>query len=253
MPEPLYHRDAYLRTFNSMVSGIDGDQLILEESAFYPRGGGQPSDRGTVEFDGVTGWVVDVRKKGADTSHTLEGDVPAAGQQVRCLIDWDLRYRYMRFHTALHIMSAVVLRDWGADVTGSNIADGGDKARMDFSLEGVRVNEILSEVERKVRAEVERELPLKTYQLERESAMKIPDLIRTHINLLPENIRTVRIVEIDGLDIQADGGTHVANTREVGIVKVLSGANKGKMNRRIEIGFADPPTWGTNNRQQARV
>ena len=238
----LYYEDAYLRTFNSTVVALDAQQMVLKESAFYPRGGGQPSDRGTIEFEGASSRVTDASKKGAAIVHTVDGDLPAVGQEIKCLVDWDLRYRYMRLHTALHAMSAVVLKGWGADVTGGNIEDGGAKARMDFSLEGVRVSEILDEVERNLRRDLDRSLPIKTYEIEREAAMKIPDLIRTHIDLLPAKIQQVRIVEIEGLDIQADGGTHVSNTREVGLVNVIGGSNKGRINRRIEIALDDLPT-----------
>ena len=248
MPEPetktvpLYYEDAYLRTFNSVVAAVEGDRLVLEESAFYPRGGGQPSDRGIIEFNGTTSRVNNVSRKGAAIVHTIQGDLPAVGQEIKCLLDWDLRYRYMRLHTALHALSAVVLDGWNADVTGGNIADGGAKARMDFSLEGIRINDILDEVQRNLRHELDRSLPVKTYEMARGEAVTVPGLIRTHINLLPKQIRQVRIVEIEGLDIQADGGTHVSNTREVGLVNVVGGGNKGRINRRIEIALDDPPT-----------
>ncbi len=239
---PLYYEDAYLRTFNSTVVAVEGDRLALEESAFYPRGGGQPSDQGIIEFDGASSRVVSVSRKGAAIIHTVQGDLPAVDQEIKCLLDWDLRYRYMRLHTALHALSAVVLNGWNADVTGGNIADGGAKARMDFSLEGIRINDILDEVQRNLHHELGRSLPVKTYEIAREEAETIPGLIRTHINLLPKQIRQVRIVEIEGLDIQADGGTHVSNTREVGLVNILGGSNKGRINRRIEIALDDLPS-----------
>lgn len=239
---PLFHEDAYLRTFNSVVAAVDDDLLVLEESAFYPRGGGQPPDQGIIEFDGTTSRVAGVSRKGAAIVHKVQGRLPAVGQEVKCLLDWDLRYRYMRLHTALHALSAVVLDGWNADVTGGNIADGGAKARMDFSLEGIRINDILDEVQSKLRHELARSLPVKTYEMAREEAVTVPGLIRTHINLLPKQIKQVRIVEIEGLDIQADGGIHVSNTREVGLVNVLGGSNKGRINRRIEIALDDPPS-----------
>ncbi len=239
---PLYYEDAYLRTFNSTVVAVEGDRLALEESAFYPRGGGQPSDQGIIEFDGASSRVVRVSRKGAAIIHTVQGGLPAVDQEIKCLLDWDLRYRYMRLHTALHALSAVVLNGWNADVTGGNIADGGAKARMDFSLEGIRINDILDEVQRNLHHELGRSLPVKTYEIAREEAETIPGLIRTHINLLPKQIRQVRIVEIEGLDIQADGGTHVSNTREVGLVNILGGSNKGRINRRIEIALDDLPS-----------
>ncbi len=239
---PLFHEDAYLRTFNTVVAAVEDDLLVLEESAFYPRGGGQPPDQGIIEFDGTTSRVASVSRKGAAIVHKVQGRLPAVSQEVRCLLDWDLRYRYMRLHTALHALSAVVLDGWDADVTGGNIADGGAKARMDFSLEGIRINDILDDVQSKLRQELARSLPVKTYEMARKKAVTVPGLIRTHINLLPKQIKQVRIVEIEGLDIQADGGIHVSNTREVGLVNVLGGSNKGRINRRIEIALDDPPT-----------
>ena len=148
--------------------------------------------------------------------------------------------RKQRLHTALHVMSAVVYETWGADVTGGNIADDGSKARMDFSLEGIRVNEITDEIETRVNGQIGRGAAVKTYELPRAEAMRIPGLIRTHVNLLPPSLEVIRIVEIEGIDLQADGGTHVANTQEVRRIRVLGGSNKGRINRRVEITLDDP-------------
>ena len=236
----LYYENAYLKNFEAMVVRVDGTSIFLNESAFYPRGGGQPSDRGTMESAGGKGWVVGVSKRDGDIEHEIEDEVPAVGEAVTAYLDWDLRYRLMRLHTALHIMSAVVYQTWEATVTGANIADDGSKARMDFALEGKRVADLLGEIGAAVNAEIGKEAPIKTYELPREEAMRIPDLIRTRISLLPEGLESVRIVEIEGVDLQADGGTHVSNTREIGRVKILGGSNKGRINRRVEITLDDP-------------
>jgi len=236
----LYYENAYLKNFEATVIGVDGTLVYLNETAFYPRGGGQPADRGTLEGESGKSWVVGVSKKDGDIAHEIEGEAPAVGEVVTAYLDWDLRYRLMRLHAALHIMSAVVFRTWGAAVTGANIAGDGSKGRMDFALEGERVADLLEEIGAAVNADVGKDAPVKSYELPREEAMQIPDLIRTRISLLPEGLKRVRIVEIEGIDLQADGGTHVSNTREVGRVKILGGSNKGRINRRVEIALDDP-------------
>ena len=236
----LYHENAYIKNFEARAVRVEDDVVYLEETAFYPRGGGQPSDRGTMEGAKGKSWVVDVSKMGGEVGHQVEGDLPGVGDAVTGYLDWDLRYRLMRLHTALHVISAVVYRTWGATVTGANIADDGAKARMDFALEGRRVADLLEEIGAEVNADIGKEAPVKTYELPRAEAMEIPDLIRTRISLLPKGLERVRIVEIEGIDLQADGGTHVSNTAEVGRVKILGGSNKGRINRRVEIALDDP-------------
>jgi misacylated tRNA(Ala) deacylase len=154
------------------------------------------------------------------------------GTSVRGVLDWEHRYQLMRTHTALHILCGVIWRDYGALVTGGNMEP--LKARMDFELEHMSVD-FAEEVEAKINAEVAAARPVKIYILPREEAFQIPDLIRTKINLLPESIQEVRIVEIEGLDMQADGGTHVASTREVGAIHVVGHESKGRINKRLRI------------------
>ena len=236
---PLYYDDAYRREFDAAVADSEGQAIFLDQTCFYPRGGGQPGDNGELEIDGAWRPVAPARRINGRIAHVVEGEIPAAGTRLRGRIDWDRRFRLMRLHTALHVLSQVVFSDYGAQVTGANIADDGAKARMDFALEGMRIAEILGDLEKATNALIGQGAAVKTYELPRAEAFQIPDLIRSHINLLPESIPRVRIVEIVGIDLQADGGTHVASTDQVGTVKMIGGANKGRINRRVEIALAD--------------
>jgi misacylated tRNA(Ala) deacylase len=245
-PEPptdlLYLRDSYLRSFEATVTAVDPTTgaVTLDQTAFYPGGGGQPHDTGTLmrPGDGAAWRVTAVRKDGAVVRHALEPahDLPAPGDRVRGEIDWSTRYRLMRTHTALHVLCGVVYRDYGALVTGGNMAL--DRARMDFELEDLSPARVAA-IERRANEEIASGRDVMIRSLPREETFQIPDLIRTKINLLPEGIREVRTVEIVGLDLQADGGTHVANTREVGGIKVVGTRSKGKSNKRLEIVLVD--------------
>ncbi len=232
MTEQLYLLDSYLKEFDAVVTATDGQAVALDRTAFYPGGGGQPHDVGELSWDGGESQVVKVKKRGAEVWHTLAGDVPPEGTQVRGALDWERRYRLMRTHTALHVLCGVVWRDYGASVTGGNIEP--LKGRMDFEFETMR-RELVDEIEASVNAEVDKDRPVRINILPREEAFQIPDLIRTKINLLPPQIQEVRTVEIVGLDLQADGGTHVANTEEVGQVRVVDYKSKGAINKRIYI------------------
>ncbi len=232
MTELLYQTDSYLREFEGTVQAVEGQAVALDRTAFYPGGGGQPCDFGTLSAGGREWPVVRVKKAGAMAWHTLEGEPPAVGTTVLGRLDWERRYGLMRLHTALHILCGVIWRDYGAQVTGGNMEPG--RARMDFEFERMQA-ELVQEIEARVNAEVEAERPVRVAILPREEAFQIPDLIRTKINLLPEGIREVRTVEIVGLDLQADGGTHVANTREVGRIRIVDYKSKGKINKRLVI------------------
>jgi misacylated tRNA(Ala) deacylase len=164
----------------------------------------------------------------------VEGEPPEVGESVRGLLDWERRYRVMRTHTAMHVLCGVIWRDYGASVTGGNMEP--LRGRMDFEFESMH-KELVHEIEDKINQEVQAGRAIRTAILEREEAFKIPDLIRTKINLLPEGIRKVRVVEIEGLDLQADGGTHVANTREVGPLRILDYKSKGAINKRLVVGL----------------
>jgi misacylated tRNA(Ala) deacylase len=233
MTELLYQLDGYLKEFTATVTAVKEGAVALDRTAFYPGGGGQPADTGLLAWDGEERRVVKVKKEGADVWHTLGGDpLPQVGTEVTGKIDWEPRYQLMRTHTALHILCGVVWRDYGAQVTGGNMQP--LKGRMDFEFETLR-RELIDEIEESVNEEVAAARPVKLAVLPREEAFQIPDLIRTKINLLPPSIKEVRTVEIEGLDLQADGGTHVANTSEVGRIKIVDYKSKGKINKRIMI------------------
>ena len=233
MTELLHLTDSYLREFEATVLEVEGSKVILDRTAFYPQGGGQPSDVGTLlDDEGQTYRVLKVTKKGGRVFHKLDREPPPAGTRVHGKIDWERRYQLMRTHTALHILCGVIFRDYGASVTGGNMES--LKARMDFELEHMSAD-FAQEVEGKINREVEAAHIVKISVLPREEAFQIPDLIRTKINLLPEGIKEVRVVEIEGLDMQADGGTHVANTKEVGRIRVVGHESKGRINKRLRI------------------
>jgi len=236
MTELLYQTHSYLREFDARVIAIaDDGGVILDKTAFFPGGGGQPCDYGEL----ATGrrqspqWrVTKVRKRGADVLHYVEGEPPAVGAAVTGSLDWERRYQLMRTHTAMHILCGVIWRDYGASVTGGNMEP--LEGRMDFEFETMR-QELVQEIEESINVEVDRARPVLVDIVPREVAFQIPDLIRTKINLLPDSIKEVRTVEIKGLDLQADGGTHVANTSEVGRIRIADYKSKGKINKRIYV------------------
>ncbi len=232
MTEALYQTDSYLREFDATVIAVEGSAVALDRTAFYPGGGGQPCDTGTLTAGGRVWPVTRVRRAGEDIWHEVEGEPPPPGTQVRGQIDWKRRYQLMRTHTAMHILCGVIWRDYGASVTGGNMEP--LRGRMDFEFEHMR-QELVREIEEKINAEVVAARPVRVNILPREVAFQVPDLIRTKINLLPEGIQQVRVVEIEGLDLQADGGTHVANTREVGPIRIADYMSKGKINKRIVV------------------
>jgi misacylated tRNA(Ala) deacylase len=232
MTDLLYQTDSYLREFDATVTAVEGNAVALDRTAFYPGGGGQPNDVGVLRAEGGEWRVTKVRKAGEVVWHEVEGTPPAMGTEVHGVMDWERRYQLMRTHTAMHILCGVIFRDYGASVTGGNMEP--LRGRMDFEFETMR-QELVREIEEKVNTEAAHARDVHVKILPREEAFQIPDLIRTKINLLPEGITQVRTVEIVGLDLQADGGTHVANTREVGHIRVVDYKSKGKINKRIEV------------------
>ena len=232
MTELLFHDHSYLREFDATVTDVAETGVALDRTAFYTGGGGQPSDMGVLSADGRDYAVSGVKRDGGLLLHLIDGDRPAHGSRVSGHIDWERRYRLMRTHTALHILCGVVWRDYGALVTGGNMQPG--EARMDFELERMSAD-FAEEVESKINEEVAAARSVLVANLPREQAEEIPDLIRTKINLLPANIREVRTIDIQGLDVQADGGTHVNNTTEVGRIRVVGHESKGRINKRLRI------------------
>ncbi len=254
MTEAICYREAYLRSVEATVRSVEpgptgdapdgGALIVLDRTVFYPGGGGQPSDRGLLlrSADGRR-WVVrSARKDGGEIVHELEpGDEPpAVGDRLEADLDWARRHALMRTHTALHALCGVVWRDYGALVTGGNMEPGA--GRMDFEFERMS-GDLVGEIEATVNAELARARDVRVNVLPRDEAFAIPDLIRTKVNLLPPGIDEIRTIEIVGLDLQADGGTHVSNTREVGSIRVTGYESKGRINKRIRIALEDvPPT-----------
>lgn len=240
MTDLLYHKDSYLQKFSAIVESIDSELhgVILDKTAFYPGGGGQPADGGSISWGSKTVSVTNLKKLGDMVIHLMlpSEELPAVGTEVIGKIDWVRRYQLMRTHTALHILCGVVFHRYGALVTGGDMDP--LKGRMDFEFETMH-KELVTEIEQAVNEEVAKAHPVYVKILPREEAFQIPDLIRTKINLLPEGISHVRTVEIAGLDLQADGGTHVNNTSEVGKIRVVDYKSKGKINKRIYIELSD--------------
>ncbi|MBV8161101.1 MAG: alanyl-tRNA editing protein [Acidimicrobiia bacterium] len=239
--ELLYLTDAYLRTFAAQVVDVDpeGRRVALDRTAFYPTGGGQPHDAGTL--GGLP--VIDVRKEGDSVWHSVDAGagtgaegLPAVGDRVEGEVDWGRRHALMRTHTALHVLCGVIWNEWGKAVTGGNMEP--LSARMDFEFDplpegfGPRVEELVNK-------ELAADRRIEVSFLPRDSALADEDLIRTKVNLIPDAVREIRVVDIVGLDKQADGGTHVASTSEVGRIRVTKTESKGKGNKRIRLEVVD--------------
>jgi len=238
--EQIAYVDAYARSIEARVATVetgDATLLVLDRTVFYPGGGGQPPDRGIIlrAADGRSWTVRGARKVEGEIVHELEpgGDEPpSAGDVVQVDLDWARRLALMRTHTALHALCGVVWRDYGAQVTGGNMEPG--SGRMDFEFETMS-GDLVDRIEATVNEELRAARDVRVKVLPREEAFAIPDLIRTKVNLLPEGIDEIRTIEIVGLDLQADGGTHVANTRDVGAIRVTGYESKGRINKRIRI------------------
>ncbi|MEQ1872573.1 MAG: alanyl-tRNA editing protein [Ilumatobacteraceae bacterium] len=236
MTELLYLRDAYLTTFEAVVTEVRENAIALDRTAFYPTGGGQANDTGSLAGRRVT----DVRKEGSDVWHTIEavldGSFPAVGDTVAGEIDWERRHQLMRTHTALHVLCGVIWNEWKVPVTGGNMEP--LSARMDFEFDpvpegfGPRIEEL-------VNAELAADRAIVVDFLPRDTAIQDADLIRTKVNMIPEGVREIRVVDIVGLDKQADGGTHVRSTNEVGRIRVTKLENKGKGNKRVRLEIID--------------
>jgi misacylated tRNA(Ala) deacylase len=235
MTEELFATDAYARSCEASVEEAGDDGVVLDRTVFYARGGGQPGDTGVLRWEGGELRVLDTVKRGGTLLHEVDGEPPAAGTAVMAEIDWDRRHTLMRTHTALHALSAIVFRDYDVKVTGGNMEPG--VARMDFELESIDA-EFGREVEVKLNAELAADRPVRVTFRPRAEALADPDLIRTKVNLIPGSVDPIRVIEIEGLDKQADGGTHVRSTAEVGHVRVAKTENKGKAFKRMRIELA---------------
>lgn len=232
MTELLYLRDAYLSEFTATVTAVDGARVALDRSAFYPTGGGQPYDTGTIE--GLP--VVEVRKEGDVVWHSVEGEPPIVGATVEGIVDWDRRHRLMRTHSAMHVLCGVIWNEWSKAVTGGNMEP--LEARMDFEFDPLPEG-FAARVQDLVNAEIAADRPIEIAFLPRGTALDDEDLIRTKVNLIPESVREIRVVDIVGLDKQADGGTHVRSTGEIGRFEVVKTESKGKGNKRLRIRVHD--------------
>jgi len=230
----LYLRDAYLHEFDATVTDIDaeGSRVALDRTAFYPTGGGQPHDTGTL--GGAR--VVDVRKEGDAVWHVLEGELPTVGAIVIGALDWDRRHQLMRTHSAMHVLCGVIWNEWGKAVTGGNMEP--LEARMDFEFDPLPEG-FAARVQELVNAEIANDRPIAVSFLPRDTAVEDEDLIRTKVNLIPETVKEIRVVDIVGLDKQADGGTHVRSTGEIGTFEVVKTESKGKGNKRIRVRILD--------------
>jgi len=230
MEEALYLEDSYLKEFEAEVKEVNqGKFVVLDRTAFYPNGGGQPFDTGTIAKGSEEFRVIYVGKFSGQICHQVDREGLEPGDRVRCTIDWQRRYALMRHHTAAHILSGVFHNESGAKITGNQLDVA--KGRIDFDLENFDREKILEYFE-KANEIVKKDLPVKVYFMPREEALKMPEMVKL-ANILPPAIETLRIVEIVGFDRQADGGTHVKSTKEVGKIVFLKAENKGKSNRRV--------------------
>lgn len=238
MTELLFHKDSYQKsTTANIVDLVDGNGIVLDRTVFYPGGGGQPHDLGVISYDNIDLNVTKVQNLKGQIIHWIDQDYMSLeiGQSVTAEIDWERRYTLMRTHTALHILCGVVWRDYKAKVTGGDMQPG--TARMDFEFENMTA-EFAEQIEQSINQEVKDQRPININFLTRDEANQVPDLIRTKINLLPEAISEIRTIDINGLDLQADGGTHVLNTSEVGFITVTGHESKGRINKRLRIGLS---------------
>jgi len=232
MTEEIAAMDAYAVETTANITDITEDGVMLDRTVFYARGGGQPGDIGTLEWKGGSVSVADTYKRSGEVLHVIEGEPPPPGAEITARIDWERRHTLMRTHTALHVLTAVIYRDFGAKVTGGNMEPG--RARMDFELDSISV-EFGKTVEERLNAALEQNHDVAVLFMPRTEALADRDLIRTKVLLIPESVDPIRVIQIGDIDKQADGGTHVANTREVGRVRVVKTESKGKANKRMRI------------------
>ncbi len=235
--DDLYLHDAYRTEFESSVIASEGTSIVLGTTAFYPSGGGQPNDTGVLtDASGRAFRVTEVTKGPAGVVHRLDADGPPVGTTVRGRIDWDRRLAHMRHHTALHILSGVVYRRFGSTITGGQIYT--DRARMDFSLPEFS-REIADQLVEGINDVVRRNLPVRVRFVAREELVRDPSLVRVAAHLVPD-VEILRLIDIEGFDVQADGGTHVRSTGEVGAARLLGIENKGARHKRMTLALTPP-------------
>ena len=230
----LYHQDSYIKKFTAEVVDLNEENhgVVLNQTAFFPGGGGQPGDKGVLYFQGSESQLERVKTVDGKLVHLIDPAIPLPplNSTISGELNWEFRYQLMRTHTAMHILCGVIFRDYGASVTGGNMAP--LQGRMDFEFTSLHKDLVLI-IEEAINLETKNSLPVSWRSIPRQEAFKIPDLIRTKINLIPDHINEIRVIEIEGLDIQADGGTHVKNTSEVGTIKITDYKSKGRDNKRI--------------------
>ena len=238
MTEQLYSTDSYARTMSAAVVGsdVDDNRILLDRTVFYPGGGGQPHDLGVLSIGDDRLDVVRVTHDSDGVWHWLDGGLPPLGTTVEGALDWERRYRLMRTHTALHALCGVVWNRFHSPVTGGNMEPG--HGRLDFDIPDWSADD-LAPIQADLNAELARRRAIEVSFLPRDAADKDPSLIRTKVNLLPRNIDQIRVIDIVGLDRQADGGTHVNETGEVGQITIPKAENKGRGFRRIRVNLAD--------------
>ena len=237
MTRILYLEDSYLKEIDATITSVKDDKYVtLDQTIFYPKGGGQPHDTGSMTRGVQRYNVIYVGKFSGEISHEVDKPGLQVGDKVHCVLDWNRRYKLMRTHTASHLFASLLCNGTGALVTGNQLEE--DKVRFDFSLEKFDRDTVQCYIDEANKL-FRRDISVKTYELPREEALKIPGIIKM-AEAYPPNVPNLRIVEIDGIDMQADGGTHVKDLKEIGRIELLKIENKGKQNRRVYFKLAEP-------------
>ncbi len=225
----LYLDDSYLRECDARVVEATENKVILDQTVFYARGGGQPTDRGVIKKGEEEFKVIEVKKENGEIIHILDKEGLKEGDSVHCIIDWNRRYKLMRMHTAAHVLASIFFKEYNAKITGNQLEE--EKTRFDFSIENFDREKMERAIE-KANSYLSQDIEVKVYYMPRAEALKNPEMVKL-ASVLPPSIDPLRIVEIPSIDVQADGGTHVKNLKEVGKIRLLKLENKGKNNKRI--------------------
>ena len=236
MTDRIYLRDADLLSFTAAVLSVDDNRVELDQTAFYATSGGQPHDTGHITWESGAASVIDVRTAEGKVFHTLAGLIPEVGTEIHGEIDAERRKNMMRTHTAMHILCGVIWRDWKRVVTGGNMDS--LSGRMDFEIDQIPEG-FAQKIEDLCNIEIKADRPVEVSFMSRESAVFDRDLIRTKTNLVPESVSEIRVVDIVGLDRQADGGTHVSSTNQVGRIEITKTESKGKGFKRVRFVLHD--------------